>query len=321
MSFKFIAEFCQNHNGNRQILQEMIHQASEAGATYGKIQTIFASDLSKRDRFENGLVVDGVTKVIKRPYAAEYERLKGLEISYDDQFWFIEECKKYKLIPLTTCFTRGHVKRLAEMGWGEIKIASYDCASLPLIKDLSRYFKKLIISTGATFDNEVVFTANYLNSISKDFSFLHCVTLYPTPLDKMHLNRMKYLKKFTPEIGLSNHAHSERDDIKADVAAIYLGSSLIERHFTILKADQSRDGPVSINTSQLKRIIEFSKLSKNDQKLYIGEKVPEFDLMLGSETRELSHQELLNRDYYRGRFTTHVKDIKIENWDEGLINE
>ena len=315
MHFKFIAEFCQNHNGDRKVLQEMIQQAAAAGATYGKIQTIFATDLARRDRFENGIEHNGKTLSIKRPYQIEYDRLKKLELTFDDQLWFIEECKRFGLIPLTTCFTRGHVDRLAKMGWREIKVASYDCASTPLIEELSNKFDHLIISTGATYDAEIANTAKVLNNTQKAFTFLHCVTLYPTPLNVMNLSRMKYLSQYTSSIGFSNHANSLKDGVKADLCAIYLGADYVERHFTVLDADKTRDGVVSIGSSQLLEIVKFSKLTKSDQKAYIDENIPEFALMIGHETRELTDEELLNRDYYRGRFTTHTGDNTIENWD------
>jgi sialic acid synthase SpsE len=294
----------------------MIHQAAVAGATYGKIQTIFASDLSKRKRFEDGLERDGKVLSIKRPFQAEYDRLKKLELTFDDQLWFIEECKRIGLIPLTTCFTRGHVERLATMGWREIKVASYDCASTPLIKELANKFDHLIISTGATYDSEISNTARVLNDIQKSFTYLHCITLYPTPLDVMNLSRIKYLTQYTSSVGFSNHANSAKDGVKADLCAIYLGATYVERHFTVLDADETRDGIVSINSSQLSEIIQFSKLARDDQKAYIEENIPEFVSMIGNEIRELSEQELLNRDYYRGRFTTYIGDRIIDNWDE-----
>ena len=102
---KFIAEFCQNHNGDFEILKDMIHEAHEAGADYAKIQTIFADMLSYRDRFENGLTKNGIIKSIKRPYQEEYDRLKNLEISYELQSEFVDICKKVGIKPLTTAFT------------------------------------------------------------------------------------------------------------------------------------------------------------------------------------------------------------------------
>lgn len=313
---KVIAEFCQNHNGDPVILQEMIHQAAENGAAYAKIQTIFAEDVTYRERFESGLMEGDKVKVIKRPYAAEVERIKKLELSFEQQERFILDCRKCGIEPLTTCFTRASVARLATMGWDTIKVASYDCASLPLLFDLAQKFKRLIVSTGASYDAEIESAAAVLKKHGAEFAFLHCVTLYPTPLSELHLNRMNYLRSLTPHVGLSSHPLTVRDGVKPDLAAIYLGAAYVERHFTVLDPDKSRDGPVSIRPEHLREIVQFSKLTKEDQKQYIAEHVPEFGSMLGLERRPLSDAELLNRDYYRGRFATHVNGKPLYNWEE-----
>lgn len=313
---KIIAEFCQNHNGDMSTLKDMVWSASESGATHGKIQTIYADDLSYRKEFEEGQTdSDGNIITIKRPYKAEYDRLKGLELEYKQHEEFISECKQANLIPLTTAFNLTSVSHLKDMGWNCIKLASYDCASLPLIELLSENFDELIISTGATYDNEIEDTAKLLNEKDKKFSFLHCVTIYPTPLEDMNLNRMNYLRKFTDFVGLSEHSKVSEFGVKACLAAIYLGAGIIERHFTILDESETRDGPVSISDSHIREIVAFNDMSNTEQKLYLDEEIPEFRGMLGNETRDLSYDELLNRAYYRGRFCNKVGDKQIYNWE------
>lgn len=316
---KIIAEFCQNHNGDTKILTEMLYSAKENGATHAKIQTIFADDLSFRQEFEDGLQSNGEIIAIKRPFKPEYDRLKKLEVSFDDHHAFLEACRKIDIIPLTTCFTRGSVSRIKEIGFKEIKVASYDCGSLPLIRELAAAFETLIISTGATYDNEIAETANYLNSIQKPFSFLHCVTIYPTPLSEMHLSRMNFLRKYTPEVGLSDHSLVERDGVKSSIIAVYEGAKYIERHFTILEKDQTKDGPVSIQPRHLKELSNFVKLARDAQERYIKDNIPEYSLTLGNEHRELSPAELLNRSYYRGRFATKVGNRTVYNWEDVAI--
>ena len=89
---KIIAEFCQNHNGDFDLLKKMIESAAASGATHGKMQTIYANTLSYRPQFENGLVSNGIVKSIKRPYKEEFDRLKGLEISEEETSEFIKIC-------------------------------------------------------------------------------------------------------------------------------------------------------------------------------------------------------------------------------------
>jgi len=320
MSVKIIAEFCQNHNGDYEILREMIHQAADAGATYGKIQTIFADDLTYREKFEKGKIVDDKITIIKRPYKPEYDRLKTLELDYEKHYLFIEDCKKYGLKPLTTAFTRGSIKRIIDLEWDTVKVASYDCGSYPLIEELSNHFKHIIISTGASYEEEIYKTAEIMNVKDHAFTFLHCVTVYPTPLEMINLKRMEWLKQFTNSVGFSDHTLVKRDGVIAALVAIYLGAKFIERHFTILPSDQTKDGPVSIDSGHIKQLVDFSYLNKDEQKVYLFEKFPNWEILLGSGKLDLSHEELLNRDYYRGRFSTQVDHEVIYNWDNTEIS-
>jgi N,N'-diacetyllegionaminate synthase len=313
---KLIAEFCQNHNGSYDILSRMIAEAAEGGATHAKIQTIFADDLSYRPEFEEGQInSDGKVKVIKRPYKLEYERLKKLELSYEQHRRFIDDCRAAGLVPLTTAFNLTCIPEIRQLGWKSIKVASYDCGSAPLIEALVDNFEELIISTGASYEEEIEATASLLRQRAANFTFLHCVTLYPPPLDAMHLNRLAYLRSIAPSVGLSNHSLVSSDGIKADLVAIHLGADTIERHFTILPVDDTRDGKVSISKALLRELANFAAMDHAEQEAYLAEYVPERGIMMGHQKRPLSEEELLNRAYYRGRFCNKRGDNQIYNWE------
>jgi N,N'-diacetyllegionaminate synthase len=319
---KIIAEFCQNHNGDFELLTRMIEEASKSGATHGKMQTIFAKNISFRPQFEEGLIQDGVVKSIKRPYYDEYKRLKSLEISYEQMGKFIKICNDNGLIPMTTCFSRDNINSLVEQGFNSIKVASYDCASFPMIKELANNFDELVISTGATYDDEIKDTARLL--CDKNFSFLHCVTLYPTPLDRMHMARMEWLKELNPEVGYSDHSLVSETGLLASKAALALGASVIERHFTILAADKTKDGPISINAKQLDEISKFSKLDTEEMIVQMDKNYPNWRVVIGEKYRRLSDEELLNRDYYRGRFASLREESvsgsrMINNWESTTL--
>ncbi len=317
---KLIAEFCQNHNGNIDTLSRMIDQAAESGATHGKMQSISADTVAYRPQFEEGLEINGVIKFIKRPYIDEYNRLKKLEITETETLTFIGRCKEYGLIPMTTCFTRCQAKSLSEMGFRSIKVASYDCASFPLLRDLRSLFDEIIVSTGASYEDEVIKASEILHGTK--FSFLHCVTLYPTPLHEMHLARMNWLKELAPSVGFSDHSLFARDGLIASKAAITMGAEIIERHFTILDTHETKDGPVSIDPKALKELADFSKLSKAERLDIMNHDYPKWsEVLLGNEHRFLSEAELLNRDYYRGRFASPRSESingsrMIYNWED-----
>lgn len=316
---ELIAEFCQNHNGSFETLTKMVHAAAESGADVGKMQTIFADWVAFRPQFEEGLVQDGVTLSIKRPYLPEYERMKRLEISLEEQRKFVDLCKKAGLRPMTTCFARGGAKRIREAGFEEVKVASYDCASFPLLRELRALFKRVVISTGATHDDEIEHAAEIMKG--HDFAFLHCVTMYPTPMEEMHFSRMEWLRSLAPSVGFSEHTLVSRDGLLASQIAIALGAEVVERHFTILPADQTKDGPVSINPEQLGSLRAFTEKSKDEQLSIVKAAWPDWKKSMGEARRALSPAELLNRDYFRGRFATPRPFSKagrsmIFNWEE-----
>lgn len=320
---QLIAELCQNHCGDRMLLGEMIAAAAESGADIVKSQIIFSEDLTHRTRFDEGEVhSDGTRTAIKRPYQSEYDRLKTLDLTEDDHRFFIAECLRHHVLPMTTVFSRRRIPFAASLAWPKriVKVASYDCASLPMLRELAEHFDHLYISTGATHDHEILRTADTLAKAGKSFSFLHCVTSYPNTMDMCNLRRMLWLKRCTPSVGWSDHTLVERDGLKASKAAIALGAEVIERHFTILEKDQTKDGPVSITPKMLHELANFTKLDTTTQLKEAKSDVGNWEEILGTETRPLSPKELLNRDYYRGRFASRVHGTWINNWEEEKVS-
>lgn len=314
-----IAECCQNHNGDRAILQRMIHAAAENGADYVKIQALRSREIAYRERFEEGIVAeDGTVQAIKRPYASEVARLSKLDLSLDDEQWFVDECVRAGVAPMTTAFTRTAAREVKDMGYEAIKIASYDCASYPLLRDVRQWWSRIFVSTGATYDTEIARAAEVLDGT--EFTFLHCITIYPTPISEQHLRRINWLRRFTPRVGFSDHTKVAEDGIWASKIALALGATCVERHFTVLEADETRDGPVSITPAMLKELRDFADLPRRERMAIITRDYPAWEQTLGSPTRPLSHAELLNRDYYAGRVASKVGDRVIFNWEDVEID-
>ena len=299
---QLIAEACQNHNGSRSILKQMIHTAAEAGADYIKIQAIRSRELTYREKFEKGEIdSNGVVSVIKRPYKQAFNRLSKLDLSIDDEAWFVEECKLAGINSMITVFTRAAVEQVKDMGFDAVKIASYDCVSHELLKDVKRWWKRIVVSTGATYDHEVKKASEILSG--SNFTFLHCVTIYPTPMEECNLNKMEWLRKLSNSVGWSDHTLVEQDGIWASKIALAIGAEWIERHFTILDENETKDGPVSITVDHLNHLREFADLSLDEKFSIIQRGYPNWKKCLGDSNRMLSKQEQLNRDYYRGRFS------------------
>jgi N,N'-diacetyllegionaminate synthase len=310
-----IAECCQNHNGSKEILKRMIHEAAENGADFVKIQAIRSRELTHRPQFDEGENnPDGTIKTIKRPYPPELERLSGLDLSIETEAWFVEECWRAGISPMTTVFTKASLNEVKEMGYEAIKIASYDCGSVPLLKMVKQYWKKVFVSTGATFDEEIKAASDALSDC--DLHLLHCVTIYPTPLNILNLRRMSYLRKFATKVGFSDHSHVEQTGLRASMAALALGADVIERHFTVLNSSETKDGPVSINPAQLRELSHFASLERVDRMEILSREFKDWAQTLGVAQRELTSEELLNRDYYRGRLASVKNGLYDFNWEE-----
>ena len=317
---KIIAELCQNHNGDIKVLSEMVAAASEAGADILKIQSMRSKDLTYRERFEDGLIEGGKVKVIKRPYKAELDRLSKLDLDYDLHAKFFELCEKYKVIPMTTIFSFNNIEFLKQFkNLNHIKIASFDCNSHALVKKICKTSKdkKIIISTGTAYNREIDITNDILLKENVDYALLHCISIYPTPIYDANLNRIDYLRKKSKFVGLSDHSDPEKDKNVIPAAGFLKKIDYIEKHFAVLNKNQTKDGPVSANPEQFKEIIKLSKMSEQDLKEYLKEMSVDIKKVFGSESRELTETELLNRDYLQGRFAFKDNNNKTWfNWDE-----
>ncbi|MFA5022540.1 MAG: N-acetylneuraminate synthase family protein [Patescibacteria group bacterium] len=300
---KIIAEICQNFKGDKKILKEMIYQAKEAGADIAKVQSYLASELTLRPEFES----DNPSGIV-RPYQQEYDRLKPADLNDEDMAWFVSECKKVGIEPMTAIFTRARIPYLATLDWPAVKVIRFDCCSLPLIRELKERFKHLYISTDVTCDQDLGKTAELLKDSS--FTFLHCIS----PTAPWNMARLDWLKQFTPSIGFSDHTIVAKDGILASVTALALGADVIERHFTILDPNETKDGPFSVNPKELKDLVEFAKKPKEELLEYAKKNVSDWQKVMGVPTWTPTQDELNTKAYFAGRFASKVGDKWIYNW-------
>lgn len=309
-----IAELCQNHLGDRGLLLDMVRAAAEAGADYVKIQALYSADLTRRERFETGLTdAAGRTVAIRRPHEAERERLSRLDLSPADEEAFVSACADAGVQPLVTVFTRAAVARLASAGFPAVKIASYDCASVPLLREVAERWNRIFLSTGSMFLPEIERAMAVL--AGRSVALLHCVTIYPTPFEDLRLGRMRRLAALADEVGFSDHTGVARDGVWASKAALALGASVVERHFTILPPDRTKDGPVSIGPDDLRELRTFGDLPRVEQHRLLDDGRPGWSSVVEGD-QEPSGVELLNRDYYAGRVASRVSGRAVFNWED-----
>tara|TARA_R100001460_G_scaffold107475_1_gene156283 strand:- start:158 stop:991 length:834 start_codon:yes stop_codon:yes gene_type:complete len=275
---KFITELCQNHNGNKDTLESMIRSAAK-NSDILKIQSIKADTFTNRKEYEEF-----------RPYKEEWKRLKGLELSKEDEEFFIFKCMEYGVDSMTTIFTPKHIDYFNELGYSNLKLSGYSIPAFEYGNLLSNLkFKKLFFSTSSLSLNEIKKTIDNLNKMEIDYCMLQCTCVYPTPLSKLNLQNIDFYKTYlgAKEVGLSDHSNPHEDNLLSSKLAIFQGIDALERHYTVLNKDETRDGKVSITTKMLENLKKFTKLSKEQQY---------------AELNNFNEQQIFNHDYYRGRF-------------------
>jgi sialic acid synthase SpsE len=316
MTVNIIAEFCQNHNGDTDILTQMISEAKKSGASHAKIQGIYSAELTYRSEFE---AENQKTGTLLRPYQTEFDRLSKLDLTPETESYFVEKCNEIEITPMITIFTHKGADRAIKAGFKSFKIASYDCASRELINRILPHAEELVISTGATSWDDIELTSNFVSERKNQntkIAFLHARTIYPTPLANMNIGRMLFLRYLGWETGLSDHSRPEVDGLIASKLAIHLGATYIERHFTILDRAKTKDGPVSIDPSELEELHLFSKLEPRERYSYLSkiENLPR--ISFESNTLHIDDQEVINARYYRGRVASFHVEKQINSWEK-----
>jgi len=274
---KIITELCQNHNGDMDVLREMIKSAKEGGSDIVKIQSIKADTLTKRNEYETF-----------RKYKDEYERFKTLELTYDNEKEFVELSRSNNLIPMTTIFSTKHHDYYNSVGYGYLKLSGYSMEEFDYGLKLDKFnFKHLVFSTSSLTWEEIKRCVHNLKGI--EFTMLNCTCVYPTTMDKLNLQNIPFYKGYfgLDSIGLSDHSNPYEDNLLSSKLGIFQGIDMLERHYTILGKDETRDGKVSINLDMLKELKRFINSTKEEQY---------------QEINKFNEQQEFNHQYYKGRF-------------------
>lgn len=238
---KIIAEIGWNHMGDMTLAEKMIASAASNGADICKFQTWSEKNL-KSGQWDK----DGRRDVYKKA-----------QLSKDDHYLLKEVCKKNNVEFLTSIFNYNDINFLKELNSKIIKIPSHEIYNIELIKKCIDSFDLTLISTGASKKEEIEYLQNNLD-LTKSV-FMHCVSSYPCPADKVNLPRLNYMKKFTNNIGYSGHFEGIDDAI----AAICLGAVYVEKHFTIDKNLDGRDNKFALLPEDLKKISIFRNNYQN----------------------------------------------------------
>ncbi len=246
-----IAEAGVNHNGNIENALRLIDVAADAGVDYIKFQTFKAENLVSRSAKKAEYQIQN-TGDIKE---SQLQMLKKLELSEEQHERLIAYCKEKKVKFFSTAFDLSSLEYLQSIGLDMVKIPSGEITNLPYLRKAASLFRKVILSTGMSTMQEISDAMQvFLKAgISKeDITILHCNTEYPTPMEDVNLKAIQHIQKeFQTAVGYSDHTLG----IEIPVAAVALGASIIEKHFTLDKTMKGPDHKASLDPNELKAMV------------------------------------------------------------------
>jgi N-acetylneuraminate synthase len=242
-----IAEIGINHGGDLEVAKKMVDSAYRAGAEIIKHQTHIIED--EMSHAAKKVVPGNSNKSI-------YQIMSESALNETEEYELMHYTKSKGMMFISTPFSRAAADRLNNFDVPAFKIGSGECNNYPLIKHIAKFGKPIILSTGMNNLESVAAAVQILKDSKVPYALLHTTNLYPTPFNLVRLGGMLELKdKFSDAVvGLSDHTINNN----ACLAAVSLGASIVERHFTDSK---DRIGPDIINSMdefELKELIKSS---------------------------------------------------------------
>jgi len=299
-----IAEAGVNHNGSLDLAKSLIDAAVDAGADAVKFQSFKAEKLVTKQAPKAQYQKDNTGNE-----QSQYEMLKALELSFDEQRALATYCHDKGIEFMSTAFDDDSLHFLAEvLDVQRFKIGSGELTNIPFLWRHAKYGKKLILSTGMSTLEEIrqalsvlafgyckpeddeptlkkcaeVYATDAAKKMLKDkVTLLHCTSNYPASLDSIHLNAMDTLAStFDLDVGYSDHSAG----ILVPIAAVAKGACVIEKHFTTDRSLPGPDQKASISSAELKEMVK---------------QIRQVETALGSSEKQPSSSELDTRQVAR----------------------
>lgn len=247
-----IAEAGVNHNGSLELAKRLVDEAALAGADIIKFQTFKAERLVSRYAKKAAYQKSN----LKDEDDGQYAMLKRLELDAGQHEELIEYCRKKRIRFFSTAFDLDSIEYLHTLQLGMWKIPSGEITNYPYLKKIAQYKEPVILSTGMCElrDIESALAVLLNNGVARDqITVLHCNTEYPTPMQDVNLNAMLEIKnKFNVAVGYSDHT----EGIEVPIAAVALGATVIEKHFTLDKHMEGPDHKASLEPSELRAMVK-----------------------------------------------------------------
>jgi len=242
-----IAELSANHNGHLSRALQTIEAAKRSGADAVKLQTYSAEtmtiDCDRPEFYIQGGLWDGYKL---------FDLYRWAETPFAWHRPIFEHARRLGITVFSTPFDESAVDLLEELGAPAYKIASFEAIDLPLIRYVASTGKPMVISTGMASEEEIAeAVATARDAGCRELILLHCISSYPAPVEQSNLRQIPELaQRFQVLSGLSDHTLGTT----AAVVAVALGACVVEKHFTLSRADKGPDSEFSIEPHELERL-------------------------------------------------------------------
>ena len=286
MNVMIIAEAGVNHNGDIRMAKELIDVAADAGADFVKFQTFNADRLAT----ENASKAD-YQKHVTDSSESQKAMLRKLELTEVMHQELIAHCVLRNIGFFSTGFDIESINMLVSFGQELFKIPSGEITNLPYLRHIGKLRKEIILSTGMSSMGEI---ENAIKALEESgtprtrITVLHCTTAYPVPMSDVNLRAMQSIHaKFGVDVGYSDHTLG----IEISLAAVALGASVIEKHFTLDRTLPGPDHKASLEPAELKSLVYG---------------VRNIEEALGDGMKRLMTSEIGNRDVARKSIVARV---------------
>ena len=267
MSVFIIAEAGVNHNGSIELAFKLIDAAVEAGVDAVKFQTFKAENLVSKNTQKAEY-----QKQTTNPLESQLDMLKKLELDVDVHKKLIKYCNAKGIMFLSSPFDHDSIDLLNELGLKIYKIPSGEITNLPYLRRIGSLAKQVILSTGVSTLKEVSDALAILvdsGTKKENITVLHANTMYPTPMKDVNLNAMQTIQKeFDVAVGYSDHTLG----IEIDIAAVAMGASIVEKHFTLDRTMEGPDHIASLEPEEFKAMV--NAIRSIEKALGDGFKIP-----------------------------------------------
>lgn len=296
-----IAEAGVNHNGSIELAKKLIDVAVDSGVDAVKFQTFKAGNLVSK----NAQKADYQKQTTDKE-ESQFDMIKKLELDVNTHKELMTYCNSKNIMFLSTPFDHDSIELLNDLGLEIFKIPSGEITNLPYLRHIGKLGKKVILSTGMADIGEIEDALDVLiasGTKKENITVLHANTEYPTPMEDVNLKAMVTIgKTFDVEFGYSDHTLG----IEVDIAAVALGATVIEKHFTLDKTMEGPDHKASLEPNELKAMV---KAIRNIEKA------------LGSSIKKPSKSESKNKAIARKSIVakTIIKKGEILNEDNLAI--